>query len=361
MLQGAKIVKATRRMNKLARTIVVAAALAVPACGGEEAVDATAAPERVEKATNVVAMQVRPDTLTQLSRYPASVEAWRDVQLCFLESGPVLKILVDLGDSVEKGQLLATLHTSLLDAALIEAKAGAKFHQYNHKQSKQLFADGTISERDFFQSEYDAKRAESNLATIRQRIANSTLRAPFSGTVAARAIEVGHLVSPSHPAIQLVQWDRVKMRAWVSESEVTDFAAGRSVGVYLDAIGHTYKGTVGRVGPAADPKRRVFPIEVYIDNPDRTIRPGMMGKLEIQRRTYENVVVIPREAIVQRETGPIAFVIESDAVVSRSLTLGAGQGNRVVATAGLMPGDRLVISGGRDLIDGERVIVREMR
>ena len=360
-MQGAKKVKATRRMNKLSITIAMAAALAVPACGGEDADDATAAPERVGKATNVVAMLVRPDTLTQVSRYPASVEAWRDVQLSFLESGPVLKILVDLGDSVEKGQLLATLHTSLLDAALIEAKAGAKFHRYNHKQSKLLFDDGTISEREFFQSEYDTKRAESNLATISQRIENSTLQAPFSGTVAARAIEVGRLVSPSHPAIQLVQWDRVKMRAWVSESEVPDFAAGRSVAVHLDAIGHTYKGTVGRVGPAADPKRRVFPIEVYIDNPEGRIRPGMMGKLEIQRRTHENVVVIPREALVQRETGPIAFVVEGDVVVSRSLTLGAGQGNRVIATAGLKAGDRLVISGGRDLIDGERVTGREMR
>ena len=213
-------------MNKLSMTIAMAAALAVPACGGEDAVDTTAAPQRVEKATNVVAMQMRLDTLTQVSRYPASVEAWRDVQLSFLESGPVLKILVDLGDSVEKGQLLATLHTSLLDVALTEAEAGAKFHRYDHKQSKQLFDDGTISERDFFQSEYDMKRAESNLATIRQRIKNSTLRAPFSGTVAARAIEVGHLVTPSHPAIQMVQWDRVKMRAWVSESEVPDFAAG---------------------------------------------------------------------------------------------------------------------------------------
>ena len=129
----------------------------------------------------------------------------------------------------------------------------------------------------------------------------------------------------------------------------------------LDALrGRSFKGEVGRVGPAADVKRRVFPIEVHIDNEDGALRPGMVGRLIIRRRTFEDAVVIPREAVVERETGPIAFVVEGDAVVSRPLQLGASQGNRIIALSGLDPGDRVVVSGGRDLIDGERVIVREM-
>ena len=340
--------------------LVVPIALLLSGCGGDQdVVEATPSREAV-KATNVAAMTAVPDSLTQVSRYPASVEAWRDVHLSFLESGPVLEILVDLGDRVKRGQLLATLHTSLLDAALIEAEAGAKFHRYNYEKSGQLFKDGTISERDLLRSEYDYRRAESTLATIRQRLKNSTLLAPFDGEVAGREIEVGHLVGPSQQAVHLVQWHRVKMRAWVSESEIGDFAPGRKVDVKLDAIeNRVFKGEVGRVGPAADVKRRVFPIEVHIDNTNGEIRPGMMGKLVIRRRTHEDVVVIPREAIVERETGPVAFVIDGETVTSRPLVLGAGQGNRVIATSGIRVGDRVVISGGRDLIDGERVAVRE--
>ena len=70
--------------------------------------------------------------------------------------------------------------------------------------------------------------------------------------------------------------------------------------------------------------------------------------------------MIPREALVERETGPVAFVIEGDTVTFRQIELGPGQGNRVIARKGLRPGDRLVIAGARDLIDGERVIVKEM-
>ena len=102
---------------------VMIGTMALAGCGGEQdAAEATPTREAI-KATNVAAMKVQPDSLTQVSRYPASVEAWRDVQVSFLESGPVSRILVDLGDRVQKGQLLATLHTSLLDAALIEAEA----------------------------------------------------------------------------------------------------------------------------------------------------------------------------------------------------------------------------------------------
>jgi membrane fusion protein (multidrug efflux system) len=265
-----------------------------------------------------------------------------------------------LGDIVERGQVLATLHTSLLDAALIEAEAGAKFQRYNHRKSKQLFADGTISERDLFQAEYDFKRAESNLTTVTQRLTNSTLQAPFSGTIAGREIEVGRLVGPSQPAIHLVQWDKVKMRAWISESEVADFVPGREVDAHVDAVrDKVFTGSVGRVGPSADAKRRVFPIEVHIDNENGDLRPGMVGKLTIRRRTFENVVVIPREAVVERETGPGAFVVDGDRVAYRSLELGEGQGNRVIALSGLKSGERVIVSGGRDLINGDRVLVKE--
>lgn len=333
-------------------------------CGGKEGVEATTAAPAQEavKATNVAVLDVRPDTLTQLSRYPASVEAWRDAQLSFLESGPVAKVNVDLGDRVERGQVLATLHTSLLDAALIEAEAGAKFHRYNFEKSKQLFADGTISERDMFQAEYDFKRAESNLATVKQRLQNSTLIAPFDGVVAGRAIEVGNLVGPSQPAMHLVQWDRVKMRAWVSESEISDFSVGTGVTVRLDAVpGRTFDGRVGRIGPAADTKRRVFPMEIHISNEKGEVRPGMVGRVVIRRRTFTDAVVIPREAIVSRESGPVAFVVNGETVASRALSLGPSEGNRVIASSGLSFGDRLVVAGARDLIDGERVVVREDR
>ncbi len=330
-------------------------------CGGEGAETGAATPDVEERRTNVAVIVVRPDTMTQIGRYPASVEAWRDVQLTFLEAGSVAEIRRALGDSVQRGDLIATLHTHLLNASLIEAQVGAKFHRYNFEKSRQLFEDGTISEQDLYSAEYDERKAASTLATVRQRLRNSTLLAPFSGIVAGRWIEVGDLAQPGQPAIRLVQTDTVRMTGWLPEGDIGDYAVGREVEVQIDALGvRPFAGQVDRVGPAAQTDRRVFPLEVRIVNRNGELKPGMAGKLRARRRHLSNVLVIPRDALVERETGPVVFVVSDSRVSLREVALGPSEGNRVVARAGLEPGDTLVVAGGRDLIAGEAVTIRRM-
>lgn len=345
-----------RRFGKIAALCLVG----LVACGGEDSELGVGEPE-TKRQTNVAVVVVRPDTMTQIGRYPASVEAWRDVQLSFLESGSVAKIERALGDSVKKGDLIARLHTYLLDAALIEAQAGAKFHRYNYENSRQLFDDGTISEQDLYAAEYEERRAASALATVRQRLKNATLLAPFTGEVAARWIEVGDLAQPGQPAVRLVQGDTVRMTAWLPEGDIGDFAVGRSVEVQIDALGsRSFTGEVDRVGPAAETERRVYPLEVRIENGDGELKPGMAGKLRAQRRRMENVLVIPRDALVERESGPIVFVVENEKAVLRDVVLGPSEGHRVVVRQGLAAGDTLVVAGGRDLISGEGVAIRNV-
>jgi membrane fusion protein (multidrug efflux system) len=120
-----------------------------------------------------------------------------------------------------------------------------------------------------------------------------------------------------------------------------------------------FQAAVSRVGPAGEPSRRVFPVEVHLSNPDGRIRPGMMGKLRAARTTFRHIAVIPREAVLERETGPVAFVHVDGAARLRSLTLGASEGDRVVVLKGLSFGDALILRGGRDLIDGDSVTVTE--
>lgn len=166
------------------------------------------------------------------------------------------------------------------------------------------------------------------------------------------------MVPPGAPAFEVVQTDTVKLSVWVPETEIADYETGRSVRVELDALsGRRLTGAVSRIGPAADPARRVFPMEVLLPNPEGDVRAGMVGRVETVRRTFRNVVVVPREAVVQRQEGPVAFVLEDGAARLRRLDLGASEGNRVVVRGGISFGDRVVVSGGRDLIDGEAVLV----
>jgi len=312
-----------------------------------------------ERTTNVSTFVIKPDSLIQYSRLSATVKAWRDVTISALESGEVINTYKDVGDYVKREEHLAQLNLELLQAALIEAEANLKFQTYNYERSKQLFSEGSISEQAYFATEYDFQKAKSTAQTLKHRLSYGQIQAPFSGTIAKRHLSQGQHITRGDATFRLVQTDSLRIEAWVAESEIIDFAEGSFVTLILDAMPHrTYEGTIAHVGPAADTNQRVFPIEIYLPNPTGHIRPGMIGTLKAVRRIHQHAVVIPREAIIERETGPVAFVVKNDMALMRPLSLGPSEAERVVVQKGLSFGDQIVVKGGRDLIDGDRVAIK---
>lgn len=326
-------------------------------CGDDSAAQKKAVAER---ATNVSTVAIKPDSLVQYSRLSAAVNAWRDVTISAREAGEVIAIYKAVGDGVKRGDVLAQLNLELLEAAFIEAEANLKFQTYNYDRSQKLFSEGSISERAHFAAEYDFRRAKSAAQTLAHRLSYGRVRAPFFGRIAKRYVSQGQRIAQGEPTFRLVQTDSLRVAAWVAESEIVDFGKGNRVTLILDALPReTFSGAIAQIGPAAETDQRVFSIEVHMPNPTGRIRPGMIGSLKAVRRVHREVIVIPREAVLERETGPVAFVVEGNAARLRSLALGASEAGRVVVQRGLSFGDRLVVKGGRDLIDGDRVVITD--
>ena len=325
-------------------------------CGDESSAQKEMPPERT---TNISTFVIKPDSLVQYSRLSATVKAWRDVTISALESGEVINTYKDVGDYVKREAQLAQLNMELLQAALIEAEANLKFQAYNYERSKQLFSEGSISEQAYFATEYDFQKARSTAQTLKHRLSYGQIQAPFSGHIAKRYISQGQHIARGDATYRLVQTDSLRVAAWVAESEIIDFAEGSLVTLVLDALpNQTYEGTIAHVGPAADTDQRVFPIEIHLPNSTGHIRPGMIGTLKAVRRIHRHAVVIPREAIIERETGPVAFVVKNDRALLRPLNLGPSEAERVIVQKGLAFGDQIIVKGGRDLIDGDRVAIK---
>lgn len=315
--------------------------------------------ETASRITNVTTHIIQPDSLIQYSHLPATAIAWHDATISALESGVVWSIHKDLGDLVKRGESLATLNLEVLEQMAIEAEANLSYQTYNFEHSEKLMKEGSISEQAHQAAEYDYKRALSNAKTLRTRLSYGTIRAPFSGQVAQRFISKGQLVGQGGPTFRLVQIDSIQIQAWVSEAERVDFAVGRQVTLMLDALpNETFTGKIGRMGSVADDNRRVFPIEVHIANPNRRILPGMIGKLRIKRQTHRNAIVVPREAILERETGPVAFVANQTRANLQKVVLGPAEGDRVLVKEGLTFGDLLIVKGNRDIIDGDPIQIQ---
>ena len=347
-------------MQNLSRLFFLTFFLSWVHCGSTDPSELSAnRAEQLSHHTNVSSQIIQLSSLTQFSRLPTTVEAWQDATIGALESGVVSALHKDLGDQVSEGEILAELKLDVLEDMAIEAEAGLKFQAYNLAHSQKLMAEGSISEQAHFATEYEFGRAQSNALAIRTRLGFGQIRAPFEGRIAERFVDLGQLLGQGSPVFRLVQIDRVRIKIWVSEQEIVDFEPGGPVTVTLDPFpGIVFPGSIGRLGSAADTKRRVFPIEVDLDNPDGRILPGMIGKAQILRHTFDQVVVVPREAVLERETGSIAFIAQNNRAVLRRLVLGPAEGDRVVVLEGLKPGEELIISGNRDLIDGDPVLVK---
>ena len=215
--------------------------------------------------------------------------------------------------------------------------------------------------------------ASAGVASAQSQLANTRIVAPFSGVVEARLQQPGELASPGQPVVRLVGAGNVKVTAGVPERYAGEIEQGTQVQVSPNAYAVEARG--GRaaiqslralgVGLAIDEGSRTFPIEVAVENADRSLKPSMVVRMDVTRSILENVIVVPTEAIVRDERGTSVFIVTQDssgAVATRRVVeLGPNAGETIVIRSGVAAGDQIIVSGAGSLTEGERVRVTETR
>jgi RND family efflux transporter MFP subunit len=175
-------------------------------------------------------------------------------------------------------------------------------------------------------------------------------------------VEVGTLVSSGTAVARIVDLNPVKIRGGVPERYAADIAGGASATVTFDVLeGEVYEGTLTYVGSAVDARNRTFPVEFTMPNPGGVVKPEMVANLALVRRTVEDAVVVPQDAIIRVENGYVVMVAEGEGenrvARSRPVALGPSQSNQVVVNEGLAAGEQLVVVGQLQVADGDRIRV----
>ena len=209
-----------------------------------------------------------------------------------------------------------------------------------------------------------AAAASAGVASAQSQLANTRVIAPFSGVVEQRLQEPGELASPGQPVVRLVGAGAVKVTAGVPERYAGEIEQGTPVRVTPNAYSVEPRGgRVAFVGVAIDEGSRTFPIEVGVENADRSLKPSMVVRMDVTRSVLENVIVVPTEAVVRDERGTSVFVVTQDStgtVASRRVVeLGPNAGETIVLRSGVEAGDRIIVSGAGSLAEGDRVRVTE--
>jgi HlyD family secretion protein len=299
-----------------------------------------------------------------------NVMAWQEAIIGAELSGlRVTEVLVNVGDSVKRGQPLARIaaESVLADlaqakASVAEAEAALAEAKANAERSKQLQSQGFISSQATIQVLTAEQTTAARLAAARARVqaeevrlAQARIVAPDDGVISARTATVGSLTAPNQEMFRLIRGGRLEWRAEVTGSELQKITPGMRA-VLTTASGTRIDGTVRAVAPAVDPATRNG--IVYVDlPPGSAVRAGTFARGEFELGSG-NALTLPQSAVVLRDGFSYVFLVGADnKVVQAKVDVGRRVGDRIEIVAGLPPSGRVVETGAGFLADGDTVRV----
>ena len=328
-------------------------------CRGSESRAEPPKNQNVTKVVNVDVVEVTPAPMHDLLVLPGETEAWQDVLVAADKNGRVEWIGPREGERVKKGQLLARIDVSALKTIISRAQASAELAKDLYDRRKTLFDRGIVHKEALERAKTDKALAESDLTKAKVEYDRGFPHSPISGMVNYLHVDEGEFVNRGQPMVELVNVDKIKIHVNVPELDVRYLKKGQDVMVTIDAFpGLQMKGNVDFVSYKADPATKTFRIRVLIDNPKHDIRPGMIARVAFLRRMIPDALSAPLFAILDKGGERLLFVEEGGVAHARTVSIGVIEGDRVQITDGLKPGDRLIVTGQRDVEEGMKVKVQ---
>lgn len=253
------------------------------------------------------------------------------------DSQTALQAQVDAAESQYK---IAQANVKAAEARLTQVKAGAR------AEDIEAAAAGV-------------QQAQAALELATSQLNSAVITAPVSGTIASRSIDPGELAAPGVPVLSIVTTGQLFVDVSITEGLVDKARNGQTVAVAVDAYpGRLFQGTLTNLAPAADPRTRAFAARVRLANRDSQLKPGMFATVKFVTDSKRGVLVIPADALVDRNGDPVVFVVENGTAVERAVKTGLSDGHSVEIVKGLAQGDRVVVAGQTQLAEGIAVKVQ---
>jgi membrane fusion protein (multidrug efflux system) len=296
----------------LASAILVSAAALSGCGGGGGGVQA----KEADKATaNAVPVEVATASLNPVNasyNATATLVADREAQVASKTSGVLVKLLVEEGQTVREGQLLAELDDSSAIASVAQSdaqmhKADATFAYAQQSIQKQL-----ISKREYDQANFDMQTQRAALTTAKLQLAYTKITAPVSGVIAERSVKVGNLVQVNQNLFHIVNMDPLQAVLNVPERQLGILKSGQAVQLEADALpGKKFAGNILRIAPVVDPASGTFRVTCEFHDKTATLKPGMFGRIDIVYDHRDEALTIPRSALIEEDGETAVFVVDS--------------------------------------------------
>ena len=325
----------------------------VSSCGNKQE-QKVKTPTRVKTEVVSTAMNASGQT------YVGMIEEREATAVSFTGMGVVKCMLVNEGQVVSKGQLIAEMDDT--QARNLLSGAEAQMAQANDalERFKMLHDNGSLPEVQWVEIQSKVAQAKSQLEVAKKNLADCRLVAPVSGIIGRKLVGVGETAMPSQAVVSILDISTVKVKVSIPEAEISSIGANTSSMIKVDAINSSFAGGRIEKGVQADALTHTYDIRIHVANGQRRLLPGMVASVQFvavaQQQTGQ--LMVPVTAVQRKADGGLfVWTVSNDSTAHRTpVTTGETMGNRIAITDGMTEGTRVVVEGYQKLSENTKVV-----
>lgn len=298
------------------RVVGLAALIGVLAgCSGASATKEVVRPKRVEQKPAAIPVEAQLPTRGALSEYfetTTRVEAERSVQVTSEGMGKCLKLCVDEGDKVTKGDILAELDTSELNTQIASARTQLAKTKADYERARVSVKEGLVAPVEFENAKFAYEQQRSNVDQLNVQWANMTVRAPLTGIVTKKMTQAGQIVSSGSPCFEIIDPQSYVLNVNAPEKDyLSRIKVGQRATVKLDSLDEDLTAKVRKINPAVDETNGTVKITLDFEKSALSkLRDNAFARVNVILATHENILMVPKEAIVEENARKYVFVVE---------------------------------------------------
>lgn len=269
--------------------------------------------------------------------------------------GKVISLSVDEGDYVSKGQLIAKVDGEMLELQIQNADISIEGQKNDDARYTNLSKENAVAGVQVEKTKLGLRTAENQKKQLQKQLRNTNIRAPFSGTITKKMIDVGSFLGNGSPVVEITDISSLKLTINVPERDILKFKQQQNVIVKADIYGNrTFDGKVSNISVQAD-KAHNFEVQITVKNAAKDLMAGMYGSVSLSNNKSVSALAVPRKALVGSSKNPQVYVVRNGKAVLTSFTSGTSDGDYIEVVSGIQPGDRIVVKGQVNLQDNSKV------
>lgn len=291
--------------------------------------------------------------------YLGTFEPFRQNTIGSDGSGKVVKLGFQEGDKISEGQFLIKLDDEMINIQLESAEINVEGQRNDDARNTNLIKENAVSGVQIEKTKLALKSAETQVRQIKKQLRNTSLSAPFSGVVTKKMVDIGSVVGPGTPVLELTDISSLKLNISVPERDILKFKKGQDVSVKVDVYGNQlFSGKISNIGIKADASHN-FKVEILLKNSTNSpILAGMYGSVILGNSKTTTALSIPRSALIGSSKQPRVYVVRNGKSKLISFTAGTSDGDFIEVVDGLNKNDVLVVKGQINIENNSNVVTK---